>query len=194
MIDIFYKQACIRKKKSSINGRYFYVQSHDRAPTFFEDTFELPEGHLFSLYSAIYDYEHLQSIDFFILQAGGANEQIIYRSNGQIKFDKSEFDLKSRFGLPFVAGNFKIICYGRGKTYGKRLLEWWLNGDYSIEYAELCAKYLKPRVKQIPQFELDKLSEPQPQATDAVLSSSDTAFQKWLSTAAVLGGKEESNK
>jgi len=189
MIDILYKQACVRKKKSSINGRYFYLRSHDRAPTFFEGTFELPEGHLFSLYSAIYDYEHLQSIDFFILQAGG-DEQIIYRSNGQIKFDKSEFDLKSHLGLPFVAGNFKIICHGRGRTYGKRLLEWWLNGDYSIEYAELCAKYLKPRVKQIPQFELDKLAELKPQPTDAVLGG-DSAFAKWLSTAAVLGGKEK---
>jgi len=193
MIDILYKQVCIRKNKSSINGRYFYIRSHDRVPTFFEGIFELPEGHLFSVYSAIYDYEHLQSIDFFILQAGG-DEQIIYRSNGQIKFDKSEFDLKSHLGLPFVAGKFKIICHGRGRTYGKRLLEWWLNGDYSIEYAELCAKYLKPRIKEIPQFELDKLSEPQPQATDAVLGGSDTAFQKWLSTAAVLGGRGESNK
>ena len=144
---------------------------------------------MFSVYSAIYDYEHLQSIDFFILQAGG-DEQIIYRSNGQIKFDESEF----KPTLPFVAGKFKIICHGKGKTYGKRLLEWWLNGDYSISYAELCAKYLKPRVKQISQFKLDKLSEPQPQATDAVLGGSDTAFQKWLSTAAVLGGIGESNK
>jgi hypothetical protein len=143
---------------------------------------------LFSVYSAIYDYEHLQSIDFFILQAGG-DEQIIYRSNGQIKSDKSEFDLKSHLGLPFVAGKFKIICHGRGRTYGKRLLKWWLNSDYSIEYAKLCAKYLKPRVKQIPQFELDKLSEPQPQGTDAVLGG-DAAFQKWLLTAAVLGGKK----
>lgn len=192
MIDIIYKQACIRKKKSSINGRYFYLRSHDRVPTFFEGIFELPEGHLFSVYSAIYDYEHLQSIDFFILQAGG-DEQIIYRSNGQIKFDKSEFGLKSHLGLPFVAGNFKIICHGTGKTYGKRLLEWWVNGDYSIEYAELCAKYLKPRIKEIPQFEVEKLRLPQPTDTDAVLGG-DAAFQKWLSTAAVLGGKRASEQ
>ena len=187
MIDIIYKQACIRKKKISINGRYFYLRSHDRVPAYFEGIFELPEGHLFSVYSAIYDYEHLQSKDFFILQAGGEeDEQIIYRSNGQIKFDKSEFDLKSHLGLPFVAGKFKIICHGTGKTYGKRLLEWWVNGDYSIEYAELCAKYLKPRVKEIPAFELDKLKVPQPQPTDAVIGGDE--FSRWLSTAAVLGG------
>jgi len=36
------------------------------------------------------------------------------------------------------------------------------------------------------------LLEPQP--TDAVLGSADAAFQKWLSTAAVLGGTGESNK
>jgi len=184
MINILYKQACIRKKKSSINGRYFYIRSHDRVPTFFEGTFELPEGHLFSLYSAIYNYEHLQSIDFFILQAGG-DEQIIYRSNGQIKFDESEFDLKSHLNLPFVAGKFKIICHGRGRTYGKRLLEWWLNGDYLIEYAELCTKYLKPRIKEIPASELEKLKVPQPKPTDAVLGSDD--FSRWLSTAAVFG-------
>jgi hypothetical protein len=118
MINILYKQACIRKKKSSINGRYFYLRSH--------------------------------------------------------------------VGLPFVAGNFKIICHGRGRTYGKGLLKWWLNGDYSIEYAELCAKYLKPRIKEIPQFDLEKLRLPQPADTDAVLGG-DAAFQKWLSTAAVFG-------
>lgn len=61
-----------------------------------------------------------------------------------------------------------------------------------IEYAELCAKYLKPRVKGIPAFELEKLKVSQPQPTDAVLGS-DT-FSRWLSMAAVLGGTGESNK
>lgn len=68
-------------------------------------------------------------------------------------------------------------------------MEWWNKGDGSIEYAELCAKYLKPRIKEIPAEEIAKLN-PQPQATDAVLGG-DSAFQKWLSTAAVLGGQQQ---
>jgi hypothetical protein len=72
-------------------------------------------------------------------------------------------------------------------------MEWWNKGDGSIAYAELCAKYLKPRIKEIPKFELDKLTELKPQPTDAVFGG-DTGFQKWLSTAAVLGGRGKGNK
>jgi len=86
-----------------------------------------------------------------------------------------------------------MIAYSNSKTYAPRLMEWWNKDDGSIEYAELCAKYLKPRIKEIPKFELDKLTELKPRPTDAVFGG-DTGFQKWLSTAAVLGGREESNK
>lgn len=188
MVEISYKQQCTRHREPDIKGRYFYVRSHDRSPAFFEGMFKLPEGHLFTAYSAIYNYTYLQSIDFFILQAGG-DEQVIYRLNGQVSFDLSEFNPSLS---PFVIGKFKVVCQGSGKTYGKRLIEWWLNGDYSLEYAELCAKYLKPRIKEIPAFELEKLKVPQPQPTDAVLGGDD--FSRWLSTAAVLGGKRASKQ
>jgi hypothetical protein len=64
-------------------------------------------------------------------------------------------------------------------------MEWWNKGDGSIEYAKLCAKYLKPRIKEIPVSELEKLKVPQPKPTDAVLGGDH--FSRWLSTAAVFG-------
>ena len=65
------------------------------------------------------------------------------------------------------------------------LKEFHFNGEW---YLPENATYIQSCINQIPQFELDKLSHPKPQPTDAVLGS-DAVFQKWLSTAAVLGGK-----
>lgn len=188
MIDLEYHQQCSRARSSSNkNADYFYLRSADRLPCFFSGTWQLPENHIFTAYRARYDkYEHLRSLKFFICKAGGNKKQIICRkeSTDFESINSNQDDISAYY----VIGNFDIICVGIGLTYGKRLMQWWINGDNSIEYAQLCAKYLKPRIKEIPQFELEKLQTPQPQPTDAVLGGND-AFQKWLSTAAVLGGK-----
>jgi hypothetical protein len=187
MMLLEYKQQCSRSRNNSNRyADYFYLRSFDRSPCFFTGVWELPENHLFTAYRAKYDkFEHLRFLKFFICKVGGDKEQIICRRESFDLVDITEDDVSAYY----VMGNFEVVCSGTGLTYGKRLMEWWNAGDGSIEYAELCAKYLKPRVKQIPQFELDKLAELKPQPTDAVLGG-DTAFQKWLSTAAVLGGNK----
>ncbi|MEG4328631.1 hypothetical protein [Microcoleus sp. herbarium5] len=188
MIDLEYQQQCSRSRSGSNRyADYFYLRSADRVPCFFSGTWELPENHIFTAYRARYDkYEHLRLLKFLICRVGGNTRRIICRRES---FDFDENNLyEDDISAYYIIGNFDVICAGIGLTYGKRLLEWWVNGNGSIEYAELCAKYLKPRIKEIPAFELEKLKVPQPQPTDAVLGG-NSAFQKWLSTAAVLGGK-----
>jgi len=190
-MTIQYRQQCDRTRSNS-NRRadYFYLRCKDRSPysTNLEGEWELPENHLFTCYRARYDrYEHLRVVNFFICKVGSQEKNII--SSNSTRFDTDETELSNL--VYYVTGNFNIIVAGIGLTYGRRLMEWWKVGDGSIAYAELCAKYLKPRIMQIPQFELDQLTELKPQPTDAVLGGEDNAFQKWLSTAAVLGGKKD---
>jgi len=174
MIKITYAQE-YDQNSTRTSGTYFYVHTHSIKEFPFIGEWHLEEGSTFSVYrSEYYHYPLSPSTEFWICAVGqDLDEERISTGN-----------------VASVQGKFQIIAYSDSKIYAPRLMEWWNKGDGSIAYAELCAKYLKPRVKQIPQFELDKLSEPQPQATDAVLGGSDTAFQKWLSTAAVLGGKK----
>lgn len=193
MIQIQYRQQCSRtRRNSNRNAHYFYLRCKDRSPYSpnLEGEWELPENHLFTCYRAKYDkFEHLRVVNFWVCKPGGQEKNII-SSKGVNLFDVVEPELPTL--VYYVIGNFDIIVAGIGLTYGRRLMEWWNAGDGSIAYAELCAKYLKPRIKQIPQFELDKLTKPKPQPTDAVLGNKDAAFQKWISTAAVLGGKNKS--
>jgi len=181
MIKILYAQEHHQNSRRT-SGTYFYVCTHSIKEFPFIGEWYLEEGSTFSVYrSEYYHYPLSPSTEFWICAVGKDLEE-------------ERISIYPSGNVAAVQGKFKIIAYSNSKTYAPRLMEWWNKGDGSIAYAELCVKYLKPRIKQIPHFELDKLSEPQPQATDAVLGCSDTAFQKWLSTAAVLGGRGKSNK
>lgn len=191
VIQIQYRQQCDKTRPN--NNRladYFYLRCKDRSPysTNLEGEWDLPENHIFTCYRARYDkYEHLRVVNFFLCKVGSQEKSII-SSNGAGLFEANKTELSTL--VFYVVGNFDIISTGLGLTYGRRLMKWWSDGDGSIAYAELCAKYLKPRIKEIPQFEIKKLAELKPQPTDVVLGG-DTAFQKWLSTAAILGGKKD---
>jgi hypothetical protein len=178
MIKITYAQKYYQSR-SGINARYFYVRTHSLKEFSFQGEWHLEEGATFSVYRSEYHYYPL-SIEFWICSV---SEQ----------FEEERISIYPSGSVESVEGKFRIIAYSNSKTYAPRLMEWWNKGDGSIEYAELCAKYLKPRIKEIPQFELEKLRLPQPADTDAVLGG-DAAFQKWLSTAAVLGGKKASEQ
>jgi hypothetical protein len=174
MIKITYVQEHKQNSRKT-SGSYFYVRTHFLKEFDFAGEWYLPERATFSVYRAEYHY-YPKSIEFWICAIGK-------------DFSEERISIYPSGNVASVQGKFRIIAESDSKTYAPRLMQWWNAGDGSIEYAELCAKYLKPRIKQIPQFELDKLAEPKPQLTDAVLGG-DSAFQKWLSTAAVLGGKK----
>jgi len=175
MIKIVYAQDYHQNSRGT-SGRYFYVRTHSLKEFEWCGEWYLPENATFSVYRSEYHHYPL-SIGFWIC---AVSENL----------EEERISIYPSGNVASVQGKFRIIAYSNSKTYAPRLMEWWNKGDGSIEYAELCAKYLKPRVKQIPQFELDKLAELKPQPTDAVLGG-DSAFAKWLSTAAVLGGKEK---
>lgn len=176
MIKITYAQECRRNSRRT-SGSYFYVRTHSIKEFDFDGEWYLSEGATFSVYRSEYHYYPL-SVKFWICSVSES-------------FEENRISIYPSGNVASVSGKFRIIVESNSKTYAPRLMEWWNQGDGSIEYAELCAKYLKPRIKEIPTFELDKLKVPQPQPTDAILGG-DSAFQKWLSTAAVLGGKNKS--
>lgn len=171
MIRITYAQHHKQNSRQT-SGSYFYVRTHSLKEFDFAGEWYLEEGATFSVYRSEYHHYPI-STEFWICAVGES-------------LDLERISIHPSANVGFIEGNFQIIAYSNSKTYAPRLIEWWNKGDGSIEYAQLCAKYLKPRIKEIPQFELDKLF-PQPKPTDAVLGGDD--FQRWLSTAAVLGGK-----
>jgi hypothetical protein len=173
MIKITYAQEH-RQNSRQIRGSYFYVRTHYLKEFHFNGEWYLPENATFSVYRAEYHY-HPLSTEFWICAVGK-------------QLEKKKIIVFPQGRTASIEGKFKIVAYSNCKTYSPRLIKWWNEGDGSIEYAELCTKYIQSCINQIPQFELDKLSHPKPQPTDAVLGS-DAVFQKWLSTAAVLGGK-----
>jgi len=178
MIKITSAQECDQNRRKT-SGFYFYVRTHSIDKFDFRGEWYLPSGATFSVYQS--EYHDPIYTQFWIcgIDENLENERISIYPSGNVAS---------------IEGKFRIIAEANSKTYSPRLMEWWNAGDGSIAYAELCAKYLKPRIKQIPQFELDKLTEPKPQPTDAVLGGKDAAFPKWLSTAAVLGGNRASQK
>ncbi|MEG4997830.1 hypothetical protein [Microcoleus sp. B4-D4] len=146
-----------------------------------EEKRELQEGDLFTVFRTMYHSYYGCQISFFICKVGNTDNQAIYSYHNE---DDEE-------NLPgWVKGKFEIVCCEERARYANRLIKWWQKGDRTVEYAQLCAKYinLPIRDKEIPKIELEKLSLSRPQPTDAVMGG-DAAFQKWLSTAAVLGGK-----
>jgi len=173
MVKIIYAQEHDRNSRAT-SGSYFYVRTHSLESFDWSGEWDLPESATFSVYRAEYHY-YPRSVEFWICSA---SEQ----------FEENRISIYSSGNVASVQGKFQIIACSDSKTYAPRLMDWWNKGDGSIAYAQLCAKYLKPRVKSIPAEELAALN-PQPQRTDAVLGG-DSAFQKWLSTAAVLGGKK----
>lgn len=175
MVKITYAQECDRNSRKT-SGSYFYVRTHSLKEFEWSGEWYLPEKATFSVYRAEYHYYPV-STEFWICSV---SEQ----------FKESRISIYPSGNVASVSGKFQIIAESGSKIYAPRLMGWWNKGDGSIEYANLCAKYLKPRIKEIPAFELEKLKVPQPQPTDAVLGG-DAAFQKWLSTAAVLGGKQK---
>lgn len=172
MINITYAQECRRNSRNT-SGSHFYVQTHSIEKLDFDGECYLPEGATFSVYRSEYHYYPI-SVEFWICSVSE-------------NFEEDRISIYPSGNVASVLGKFQIIAEADSKLYAFRLMEWWNKGNGSIEYAELCAKYLKPRIKEIPAFELEKLAYSQPQPTDAVLGG-DSAFQKWLSTAAVLGG------
>jgi hypothetical protein len=175
MIKILYAQKHHQNSRQT-SGSYFRVRTHSLKEFPFIGEWYLEEGATFSVYrSESYHYPLSYSNEFWICAVGEDLEE-------------ERISIYPSGNVAAVQGKFTIITYSNSKTYAPRLMEWWNKGDGSIEYAELCAKYLKPRVKQIPQFELDKLVELKPQPTDVVLGGDN--FSCWLSTAAVLGGKK----
>ena len=175
MVKITYAQECARNSKRT-RGDYFYVRTHSLDKFAFSGKWDLPNNATFSVYRSEY-YYHPISTEFWICAVGE-------------DLEKERISIYPDGNVASVEGKFRIIAEAGHNPYSLRLMEWWNAGDGSIEYAELCAKYLKPRIMQIPQFELDKLTQLKPQPTDAVLGG-DSAFQKWLSTAAVLGEKRK---
>ena len=175
MVKITYAQECDGNSRKTM-GNYFYVRTHSLDKFDFKGEWNLSNGATFTVYRAEYYYRPV-SIEFWICVADE-------------KAEEDRISIYSRDNVAAVEGKFRIIAEVNSKTYAPRLMKWWNAGDGSIEYAELCVKYLKPRVMQIPQFELEKFAQLKPQPTDAVLGG-DSAFQKWLSTAAVLGGKHK---
>jgi hypothetical protein len=172
MIRILYAQEHYQNSRRT-SGRYFYVRTHSLKEFPFIGEWYLEEGSTFSVYRSEY-YRYPISTEFWICAVSE-------------EFEEERISIYPSGNVESVEGKFQIIAYSNSKTYAPRLMEWWNKGDGSIEYAELCAKYLKPRIKEIPAEELAKLN-PQPQPTDAVLGGD--AFSKWLSMAAVLGGKK----
>lgn len=171
MIKITYAQEHQQNSRKT-SGNYFYIRTHSIKEFDFNGEWHLEEGATFSVYRSEFNHYPL-SIEFWICSV---NEN----------FEEDRISIYPSGNVASVSGRFRIIAESNSKTYAPRLMEWWNKGDGSIEYAELCAKYLKPRIKEIPAFELEKFTCSQPQPTDAVLGG-DSAFQKWLSTAAVLG-------
>lgn len=176
MVKITYSQECDQNSKRT-SCSYFYVRTHSFEKFNFSGKWDLSEGATFSVYRSEYHYYPL-SVEFWVCSVSKS-------------FEENKISIYPSRNVASVSGKFQIITESNNKLYAFRLMEWWNKGDGSIEYAQLCAKYLKPRIKEIPSFELEKLKVSQPQPTDAVLGG-DSAFQKWLSTAAVLGGKAKS--
>jgi hypothetical protein len=174
MVLITYAQYWHQNSRGT-SGSYFYVRTHSLKEFDFTGQWDLSEGSTFSVYRS--EYWHFpQSIEFWICSVSS-------------DFNEDRISIYPSGNVASVQGKFNIIAQSDSKTYAPRLMSWWNTGDGSIAYAQLCAKYLKPRITKIPQFELDKLIHLKPDSTDLVLGGND-AFQKWLSTAAVLGGNK----
>ena len=170
MVKIIYAQECCRNSRGT-SGHYFYVRTHSFKEFDFTGEWDLQNGATFSVYRSEYHHYPL-SIEFWICSVSE-------------DFDENRISIYSSGNVASVSGKFRIIAESNSKIYAPRLMEWWNKGDGSIAYAELCAKYLKPRIKEIPLFELENLKVLEPQPTDAVLGGD--AFSRWLSTAAVFG-------
>jgi hypothetical protein len=170
MIRILYTQEHHQNSRRT-SGRYFYVRTHSLKEFEWSGEWYLPENATFSVYRSEY-YHYPISTEFWIC---AVSEQ----------FEEERISIYPSENVESVEGKFRIIAYSNSKTYAPRLMEWWNASDGSIEYAELCAKYLKPRIKQIPQFELDKLAELKPQPTDAVLGG-DIATVKVVRTKSAI--------
>lgn len=175
MVKILYAQHHKQNSRQT-SGSYFYVRSHSLKELDWSGELDLEEGATFSVYRSEY-YHYPISIEFWIC---AVSEQ----------FEENRISIYPSGNIGSVAGKFQIIAESDSKTYAPRLMQWWNQSDGSIEYAHMSAKYLKPGIKEIPVVELEKLKAPGPRPTDAVLGG-DRAFEKWLSTAAVLGGKQK---
>lgn len=175
MVKVTYAQECRRNSRNT-SGTYFYVRTHSIGEFDFNGEWYLPEGATFSIYRSEYHYYPI-SVEFWLCSVSES-------------FDESRISIYPSGNVASVSGKFQIIAESNSKLYAFRLMDWWNKGDGSIEYAYLCAKYLKPGIKEIPVVELEKLKASRPRPTDAVLGG-DRAFEKWLSTAAVLGGKQK---
>lgn len=51
----------------------------------------------------------------------------------------------AEYGSGFIQGQWREIAAGLTKIKGNRLLDWWKQGDGSLEYAEHCAQYIDKR-------------------------------------------------
>jgi len=142
MVKITYVQNCCQNSQKTI-GNYFYVRTHSLDKFDFKGEWHLPNNTTFSVYRSEH-HNYPVSKEFWICAVNEdlENERIGTYPSG---------DLAS------IEGKFRIITEANHDPYSSRLMQWWNAGDGSIAYAELCAKYLKPRIMQIPQFELDNL-------------------------------------
>ncbi|MEK0184811.1 hypothetical protein [Microcoleus anatoxicus] len=146
MIKITYTQEHHQNSRQT-SGRYFYVCTHSLKEFEWSGEWYLPEGATFSVYRSEYHHYPL-SIEFWICAVSE-------------EFAENRISIYPSGNVASVAGKFQVIAESDSKTYAPRLMQWWNKGDGSIEYAKLCVKYLKPRIKEIPAEELAKLN-PQP--------------------------------
>lgn len=90
---------------------------------------DIPTGTVFSVFSQSGNKRGTEDFCFYICVAE----------------EKAMQDISN---LPaFIKGNFRVVAEGITLTKAPRLMDWWINSGrtQSLEFAELCAKYIDKR-------------------------------------------------
>lgn len=137
-----------REQHSSYWGK-FYIRGLEK----FQVAEDFPENHRDN---------HTNYTGYVVVDAPAGTLFTIYEQNGdkrgtdEFKFaiaqiDDEYHDWKASYGRAFCRGNFKILVQSDSLTKAPRLMDWWIKGDGSLEYALHCGVYIQKRgVKNLP--------------------------------------------
>lgn len=100
---------------------------------------DIPEGTMFSIFEQNGDKRGTSNFYFSVcvIDQNAINKDV------------------ASYGDGFCNGNYRVVAAGQTKTLAPRLMDWWINGAKTLEFAEHCAKHINVRgLKNIPAMEV----------------------------------------
>lgn len=136
------------KEQHSSNWGKFYIKgfsdeqrckedysNFDKHHSYQEWTATAPEGTVFTIFEQNGDKRGTD--EFFF--------SVCVTTDEQVSSDDASY------GEGKIAGNYRVIVCGEGKTRGPRMMDWWTkHGDKSLAWAEHCAQYINKRGCKMP--------------------------------------------